>query len=120
MKYGYARVSTKDQNVEIQIDELIAAGIDKANIFTDVGVSGKHAIRPGLDALLELVQPGDDVVVTKLDRLSRSMIHTAQLAESFREGASASGRSRSTSTPRQHPGDCCSTCSRRLQSTNGS
>lgn len=83
-KYGYARVSTKDQVIEAQVDALVAAGVDRANIFMDVGVSGKRAQRPGLDAMLAKLTSGDEVVVTKLDRLGRSMIHTAQLAEGFR------------------------------------
>jgi len=84
--YGYVRVSTKDQKVDVQVDELVAVGVERANIFVDIGVSGKRASRPGLDALLAALQPGDEVVVTKLDRLGRSMIHTAQLAQGFREG----------------------------------
>lgn len=85
MRYGYVRVSTKDQKVDVQVDELLTAGVSRENVFADVGVSGKRASRPGLDALLATLMPGDEVVVTKLDRLGRSMIHTAQLAQGFRE-----------------------------------
>lgn len=82
--YGYARVSTKSQNIGVQTERLIAAGVEKGNIFTDVGVSGKRAQRPGLDGLLAVLEAGDEVVIVKLDRIGRSMIHTAQLAEHFR------------------------------------
>ena len=85
MRYGYARVSTKSQEIGSQVDDLVTAGVAPENIFKDVGVSGKRASRPGLDAMLAAVQPGDDVVVVKLDRLGRSMLHTAQLAAGFRE-----------------------------------
>lgn len=85
MRYGYARVSTKSQEIGSQIDELVAAGVAERAIFRDVGVSGKRASRPGLDAMLAGLQFGDEVVVVKLDRLGRSMLHTAQLATNFRE-----------------------------------
>ena len=83
MKFGYARVSTKDQNIGMQVDALVDAGVDPANIFTDEGVSGKRANRPGLDAMLSKLRKGDEVVVWRLDRLGRSMIHVAQLGERF-------------------------------------
>lgn len=86
MRYGYARVSMKSQEIGGQIDELVAAGVAPENIFTDIGVSGKRASRPGLDTMLAALQSGDEVTITKLDRLGRSMIHTAQLAEQFLAG----------------------------------
>ena len=67
---GYARISTADQNADSQQDALTAAGCER--IFTDKA-SGKLARRPKLDALLDYVRPGDVVVVTKLDRLGRSL-----------------------------------------------
>ena len=85
MRYGYARVSTRSQEIGSQLTELVEAGVAEENIFKDVGVSGKRASRPGLDAMLAVLEPGDEVVVVKLDRLGRSMLHTAQLAADFRE-----------------------------------
>ena len=85
MKFGYARVSTKDQNIGMQVEALTAAGVDPANIYTDEGVSGKRANRPGLDAMLSKLRKGDEVVVWRLDRLGRSMIHVAQLGAQFAE-----------------------------------
>lgn len=84
MKFGYARVSTKDQNIGMQVDALVDAGVERENIFTDEGVSGKRSSRPGLDAMLGKLREGDEVVVWRLDRLGRSMIHVAQLGEDFK------------------------------------
>lgn len=84
-RLGYARVSTKDQRLRMQLDGLTAAGCDP--IFQDHGVSGAKASRPGLDALLSDVRAGDTVVVFKLDRLGRSVLHLADLLVRFeREG----------------------------------
>lgn len=80
--FGYARVSTMDQHLEVQRSELIEAGCDE--VFTDV-VSGAQQSRPGLGALLERVAPGDVVTVVRLDRLGRSMMHTLTLISRFRE-----------------------------------
>lgn len=84
MKFGYARVSTKDQNIGMQVDALVDAGVERENIFTDEGVSGRRSSRPGLDAMLDKLREGDEVVVWRLDRLGRSMIHVAQLGEDFK------------------------------------
>lgn len=85
VRYGYARVSTKAQELGSQLTELASAGVADGNIFQDVGVSGKRAARPGLSAMLKVIERGDEVVVVKLDRLGRSMLHTSQLAADFRE-----------------------------------
>lgn len=73
MQHGYCRVSTIDQHPEIQENALRQAGCEK--IWTDHGVSGKLASRPQLDACLAALQPGDTLVVWKLDRLGRSVQH---------------------------------------------
>jgi len=70
MKIGYARVSTKDQTLAAQIDALNLAGCEK--VFEEK-LSGKRRKRPELGKLLEHVRPDDVVVVTKLDRLARSL-----------------------------------------------
>lgn len=69
-KIGYARVSTADQNSDLQHAALKAAGCNP--IFTDHGVSGSRASRPELDKMLEHLRGGDEVVVWKLDRLGRN------------------------------------------------
>ncbi|MFN0115904.1 MAG: recombinase family protein [Paracoccaceae bacterium] len=82
-KVGYARVSTKDQKLRMQRDGLEAAGCDL--IFEDHGVSGKLASRSGLDAMLAELRAGDTVVVFKLDRLGRSVLHLADLLVRFQK-----------------------------------
>ena len=59
---GYARVSTQDQNLSLQIDALLRAGVSKDLIFTDKASGTKHQ-RPGLDACLEQLCPGDVLLV---------------------------------------------------------
>jgi len=81
-KLGYARVSTQEQNLRMQCDALLAAGCEL--LFDDQGVSGKHEHRPGLDAMLDTVRPGDTVVVYSFDRLGRSVLHLADLLVRFR------------------------------------
>jgi DNA invertase Pin-like site-specific DNA recombinase len=81
-KIGYARVSTRGQNDDSQLDELAAAGCDK--VFTDHGVSGKHASRPELDACLAYLREGDVLVITRLSRAMRSLKQLIELAEDLR------------------------------------
>jgi DNA invertase Pin-like site-specific DNA recombinase len=78
MLVGYGRVSTQDQNAELQEDALRAAGCDK--LFIETISSGKRE-RPQLAAALDYVRAGDTLVVWRLDRLARSLrqlIHTVE------------------------------------------
>jgi DNA invertase Pin-like site-specific DNA recombinase len=70
MQVGYARVSTDDQNLALQLDALRAANCDL--IFHDEGISGIALRRPALDNALAALSPGDVLVTWKLDRLGRS------------------------------------------------
>jgi DNA invertase Pin-like site-specific DNA recombinase len=79
MLVGYARVSTTDQNLDLQKDALQSAGCER--LFTDTA-SGATAERPGLTKALQECRPGDTLVVWKLDRLGRSLPH---LVETVRE-----------------------------------
>ena len=84
-RIGYARVSTKNQKDDSQIDELLAAGCDPDHLFTDHGVSGKLAERPQLDACLAYLRPGDEFVICRLSRAARSLRHLLDLAAALRE-----------------------------------
>ena len=76
MKFGYARVSTKEQNLDLQIDALRKEGCEK--IFCE-SVSSVKAERHELDKILEQVRDGDIIVIWKLDRLGRSLKHLVDL-----------------------------------------
>ncbi|QDC17461.1 recombinase family protein (plasmid) [Rhodococcus ruber] len=80
---GYARVSTADQNPQLQLDALEAAGV--ARVFTDHGVSGTQTTRPQLDAALDYVREGDTLVVWKLDRLGRDTRHVLEVVDQLHE-----------------------------------
>ena len=80
---GYARVSTDDQDLSLQIDALTKQGIPKSAIFMDK-VSGAKTERPGLSKCLETLRSGDILVVWRLDRLGRSMRHLITLVEDLR------------------------------------
>lgn len=83
MRYiGYARVSTGEQNLDLQMDSLREFGVDR--IFTDK-ISGAKSSRPGFDAMLEQLDERDCVVVWKLDRLGRSMIHLVSTINKLNE-----------------------------------
>ena len=81
-KIGYARVSTRSQNDDSQVDELTAYGCDK--IFTDK-TTGKLAERPELDKALAYPREGDVFVITRLSRAMRSLKHLLTLADQLRE-----------------------------------
>jgi DNA invertase Pin-like site-specific DNA recombinase len=83
MNFGYARVSTADQNPDHQIDALLRAGVDRTNIHLDTA-SGAKASRPKLDLVLQLLREGDTLKVTRLDRLSRSVLHLVTLGADLR------------------------------------
>lgn len=82
MKIGYARVSTHEQNLELQVDALEEAGCEK--VFTDE-VSGSADERPGLQEALDYLREGDTLVVWKLDRLGRSLTDLVEKVEKLRE-----------------------------------
>lgn len=78
---GYMRVSTPDQNLESQRQQLIKAGC--YDVYADQGKSGATMARPGLDACLRALQPGNTLVVTKLDRLGRTVRGLSELLDSI-------------------------------------
>lgn len=76
MRIGYARVSTGEQNLDLQLDALKLAGCER--VITDE-LSGSVALRPGLTKVRELLRSGDTLVVWRLDRLGRSLRHLIEL-----------------------------------------
>jgi DNA invertase Pin-like site-specific DNA recombinase len=82
MKIGYARVSTDDQNLALQLDALGAAGCER---FFEDKESGAKASRPGLDNALDFARPGDTLVVWRLDRLGRSLTDLVRVINDLEE-----------------------------------
>jgi len=82
VRVGYARVSTRDQNLDSQHDMLQQAGCEK--IFGDT-VSGVSEYREGWDNLMAYVRPGDTIVIAELSRMTRSLMHLLQLVKEFDE-----------------------------------
>lgn len=78
---GYARVSTDGQDLTAQTDALVALGVPAERVFTDKGMTGTKRDRPGLKSALAACRPGDTLVVTKLDRLARSLRDATDIAE---------------------------------------
>ncbi len=78
MLIGYTRVSTNDQNLDLQFDALNKAGCKK--IFSDK-ISGGQKARPGLDDALSHLREGDTLVIWKLDRLGRTVRHLIEIVE---------------------------------------
>jgi len=82
MKIGYCRVSTEDQNPDLQLAALKRAGCDK--IFTDKA-SGATVVRPQLTKCLDFLSSGDVLVVWKMDRLGRSLSDLIKLMDKLKE-----------------------------------
>lgn len=80
MKVGYARVSTQGQDVEAQRQGLIALGVDLERIYIDEGLTGTTRDRPALGKAMAACHVGDELVVTKLDRLARSVPDARDIA----------------------------------------
>jgi DNA invertase Pin-like site-specific DNA recombinase len=90
-EFGYARVSMapaksrKQQHVDNQVQRLLAGGIPEENVLVDDGKSGKLRSRPAWDALLAQLRKDDVLVVTKLDRIGRSLINLVDVITVLRE-----------------------------------
>lgn len=86
MLIGYMRVSKSDgsQTLDLQRDALLDAGVAPERIYEDLA-SGRKDARPGLDACLKALQPGNTLVVWKLDRLGRDLKHLVSLIEDLRQ-----------------------------------
>jgi DNA invertase Pin-like site-specific DNA recombinase len=82
---GYARVSSRMQDAERQITDLLASGVRRDDLYIDHGISGARAVRPAFAAALEALQEGDTLVITTLDRLGRSTANMLTLATTLRK-----------------------------------
>ncbi|WP_080405562.1 recombinase family protein [Burkholderia ubonensis] len=83
MKIGYARVSTDEQHLDMQLAALTAYPCDL--IFSDQGMSGARFDRPGLCDALKAVRPGSSLIVWRLDRLGRSLKHLVEVISKLNE-----------------------------------
>lgn len=91
VKIGYARVSTNEQDLAAQRNGLAVLAVDPVNIYVDQGLTGANRTRPGLREALAAVRSGDTLVVTKLDRLARSLPDARDIADELaRKGISLS------------------------------
>ncbi len=81
LKIGYARVSTVGQDLTAQRDGLAALGVKAERVYVDHGLTGTSRVRPGLREALAACRPGDTLVVTKLDRLARSLPDARDIVE---------------------------------------
>lgn len=83
MRIGYARVSTDEQNLSLQLDALVAAGCER--IYRDEGVSAVARERPEFAAALSALEPGDTLVIWKMDRAFRSLLDALRVLEELDE-----------------------------------
>ncbi|TDL42462.1 recombinase family protein [Kocuria rosea] len=81
---GYARVSTRQQDAERQVSDILNAGVRRDDIYVDSGVSGGRASRPLFDRAVAALEDGDTLVITTLDRLGRSTQNMLAFAEALR------------------------------------
>ena len=84
MLIGYTRVSTNEQNLDLQRDALLKAGVSQKDIYTDK-VTGVKADRPGLTLAISHLRAGDTLVVWRLDRLGRSLKHLIETVTTLKE-----------------------------------
>src|SRR5262245_65947973 len=83
-RLGYMRVSTKEQKFDLQRDALLAVDVQERYLYQDVASGAKQA-RPGLAACLKALHPGDTLVVWKLDRVARSLLHLLEILQDLQE-----------------------------------
>ncbi|MEX5235683.1 recombinase family protein [Kocuria arenosa] len=81
---GYARVSTRQQDADRQVSDLLGAGVRRDDVYVDHGVSGGRASRPHFDKAIAAIEEGDTLVITTLDRLGRSTQNMLAFAEQLR------------------------------------
>ena len=84
MRYGYARVSTKEQDLSVQIEALKAYGVSEDCIRSEKVSGTSTRGRDELNALLSFLREGDELVITRIDRLARSMMDLQQIAATLK------------------------------------
>lgn len=99
MLIGYARVSTQAQDLAAQVAGLEALGVDPERIYVEKASGRSTRSRPKLEAALTALRPGDVLVVTKLDRLSRSVVDTHRIAQRVQDAGGALQIDRSVHDP---------------------
>ena len=83
---GYTRVSTASQDAQLQLDALVDSGVQKRDVFSDVTSGSRTATeRPGMKRLMDYIEPGDTVVVWRIDRLGRSLIDVLNTVNLLRD-----------------------------------
>lgn len=85
MDFGYSRVSTVGQDLELQRAFLVDEGVDESRIFFDHGFTGKTVERAGLQTVLAAVREGDKIIVPKLDRFARNAEETLRIVRELTE-----------------------------------
>jgi len=81
LKIGYARCSTRGQDLKVQQEALVKLGVSPERIYTDHGYTGRNKKRPGLQQALAAARNGDTFVVAKLDRLARSVPDAREIGD---------------------------------------
>src|SRR3954453_6918944 len=109
---GYARVSTEQQDLTAQRDALHALGVGDDRIYVDHGLTGTNRDRPGLKLALAGCLAGDTFVVTKLDRLARSLPDARDILAELTAKNVRLSMGGSIHAPTTRSAGCCSTCSR--------
>jgi DNA invertase Pin-like site-specific DNA recombinase len=109
LKIGDARVSTAEQDLTAQWDALAALGVEPKRVYVDHGLTGTNRDRPGLREALAACRAGDTLVVTKLDRLARSVPDARDIVDELTAtGGQAQYRSGRCTTRPTRLGGCCS------------
>jgi DNA invertase Pin-like site-specific DNA recombinase len=107
---GYARVSTEQQDLTSQRNGLHALGVGDDRIYVDHGLTGTNRDRPGLQLALAACRAGDTLVVTKLDRLARSLPDARDILDELTKRTSSSVSAAQSMIRQTRWDGCCSTC----------
>jgi len=106
---GYARVSTDAQDLTAQREGLTALGVDPSRVYVDHGLTGTNRDRPGLREAMAACREGDTLVVTKLDRLARSLPDARAILEELTVRGVRLSLGGSLHDPSTRSGGCCLT-----------